>query len=95
MALPGFDFVAYPITRGPKHHFFGYYGIPPWDPQAGISCAWKQIFKTTFQQKRIGLSSAWWTLPPRGTNRSPRWMFHRLSSGDHSIDKGDRSERRC
>ena len=25
------DFVARPITRGPKHHFFGYYGICPWD----------------------------------------------------------------
>ena len=24
-------FVARQITRGPKHHFFGYYGICPWD----------------------------------------------------------------
>lgn len=22
---------AIPVTRGPKHHFFGYYGICPWD----------------------------------------------------------------
>ena len=19
------------ITKGPRHHFFGYYGIPPWN----------------------------------------------------------------
>ena len=25
------DFVARPITQGPKHHFFGYYGICPWN----------------------------------------------------------------
>ncbi|MXX25789.1 MAG: hypothetical protein F4Z82_10160 [Caldilineaceae bacterium SB0668_bin_21] len=25
------NFVAMPITRGPKHHFFGYYGICPWN----------------------------------------------------------------
>ena len=23
--------VAKPITQGPKHHFFGYYGVCPWD----------------------------------------------------------------
>ncbi|MDE0198600.1 MAG: hypothetical protein OXK78_10435 [Caldilineaceae bacterium] len=25
------NFVARPITQGPKHHFFGYYGICPWN----------------------------------------------------------------
>ena len=25
------SFVARAITQGPKHHFFGYYGIYPWD----------------------------------------------------------------
>ena len=25
------NLVARPVTRGPKHHFFGYYGICPWD----------------------------------------------------------------
>ena len=25
------NFIAKPITQGPKHHFFGYYGICPWD----------------------------------------------------------------
>ncbi len=25
------SFVARPITQGPKHHFFGYYGICPWN----------------------------------------------------------------
>ena len=25
------DLVARPITQGPKHHFFGYYGICPWN----------------------------------------------------------------
>lgn len=25
------DFAAWPLTRGPKHHFFGYYEICPWN----------------------------------------------------------------
>jgi len=25
------DFVAHAVTSGPRHHFFGYYGIQPWD----------------------------------------------------------------
>jgi len=28
-----------PLTHGPSHHFFGYYGIPPWDgAQARLLC---------------------------------------------------------
>ncbi len=31
MAIPEHNFIARPITQGPKHHFFGYYSICPWD----------------------------------------------------------------
>lgn len=31
MTNPESNFIAKPINEGPKHHFFGYYGIFPWD----------------------------------------------------------------
>ncbi len=31
MSISQGNFVARPITQGPKHHFFGYYGICPWN----------------------------------------------------------------
>ena len=47
----GFDVV--PVTRGPKYHLFGYYGIPPWDATGQyIVC-----LETTFQDH-----------PPTGTD---------------------------
>jgi hypothetical protein len=31
MTITEHDLPATPITQGQKHHFFGYYGICPWD----------------------------------------------------------------
>ncbi|MBV7330415.1 hypothetical protein KFU94_19645 [Chloroflexi bacterium TSY] len=31
MITSKYDFIAKPITQGPKHHFFGYYDISPWN----------------------------------------------------------------
>lgn len=39
--------VACAVTRGPKHHFFGYYGIPPWNASGKYLLA----LETTFMDR--------------------------------------------
>ena len=42
---PAFEIRTF--TRGPKHHFFGYYGIPPWN----ASQQWMLSLETDFQDR--------------------------------------------
>jgi hypothetical protein len=35
---------ARPITRGPRHHFFGYYGIPPWNASQRVYACLQSTF---------------------------------------------------
>lgn len=47
------------VTRGPKHHFFGYYNVPPWDITGRYIVAMEVDFCTRSPQPgdvaRIGL----------------------------------------
>jgi hypothetical protein len=49
------------LTRGPKHHFFGYYGVDAWDPDIQAHLA----LETGFDDHRpvlrtIALLWGWW-----------------------------------
>jgi hypothetical protein len=40
------------ITRGPKHHFFGYYGIPPWNASETVYACLESDFHDRMPQPR-------------------------------------------
>ena len=53
------EFVARAVTRGPKHHFFGYYGIPPWNASGKyllcLETDFQDHFPTAQEAATIGL----------------------------------------
>jgi hypothetical protein len=43
---------ARPLTRGPRHHFFGYYGIPPWNASETVYACLESDFHDRMPQPR-------------------------------------------
>ena len=72
------EFVAIPLTRGPKHYFFGYYAVPPWDATGKYLLCLETSFHdrkpTASDRAVIGsveLETARWV--PTATTDSCRW----------------------
>ena len=58
---PGFPKVkrVRQVTHGPQHHFFGYYGIFPWDPSGRYLACLESDFADRLVESEETLRSAW------------------------------------